>query len=55
MRLIFDDYNGYWVWVENHDENNELSPQFDTEHDAIKWQATMRKILTGHSDKKAER
>ena len=50
MRLICDDYDGFYVWVEDHDDNVELSPQFDLESDAIKWQARMKKIFTGHTD-----
>lgn len=47
MRLIFDDYDEFWVWVENIDENVELSPRFDEEIDAIEWQKKIKKILTG--------
>lgn len=55
MRLIFDEYEGIWVWVEDHDENIELSPHFDEEHDALQWQKHMKKIFTGHSQDKRER
>jgi hypothetical protein len=37
MRLILDDYNGVYVWVDNDNENEELSPHFDYEEDAIQW------------------
>lgn len=37
MRLILDDYNGVYVWVDDFDENDELSPHFDYEEDAIQW------------------
>ena len=37
MRLICDDYNQIYVWVEDHNEDLELSPHFDYEEDAIKW------------------
>jgi hypothetical protein len=37
MRLILDDYNQVYVWVDNDDENVELSPHFDYEEDAIQW------------------
>lgn len=47
MRLIFDDYDGVWVWVNDKDDNDELSPHFDEEHDAIQWQQRMKKIFTG--------
>lgn len=47
MRLIFDEYNGYWVWVSDTDDGEELSPQFDEERDAVQWQQRMKKIFTG--------
>jgi hypothetical protein len=37
MTLILDDYNGVYVWVDVNDHNNELSPHFDYEEDAIQW------------------
>lgn len=49
MRLIFDEYNGVWIWVSDSDENDELSPVFDLEEDAIRWQQRMKKILTGRT------
>jgi hypothetical protein len=55
MRLIQDDFEGVFVWVEDLDENIELSPQFDDEHSAILWKQRMKKILTGHDDSKGER
>ena len=45
MRLILDDYNQVYVWVDDLDENEELSPHFDYEEDAIQWQNRMRKEL----------
>jgi alpha-L-arabinofuranosidase len=47
MRLIFDEWNGVWVWVSDTDENVELSPQFDEENYALQWQQRMKKIFTG--------
>lgn len=47
MRLIFDDYDGVWVWVDDKNEDEELSPQFDEEHDAVEWQKRMKRIFTG--------
>lgn len=55
MKLIFDEFDGIYVWVEDHDENIELSPQFDEEQDAIEWQKRMKKIFTGHGEDKRER
>ena len=45
MRLILDDYNQVYVWVDDLDENDELSPHFDYKEDAIQWQNRMRKEL----------
>jgi hypothetical protein len=45
MRLILDDYNQVYVWVDDLNENEELSPHFDYEEDAIQWQNRMRKEL----------
>ena len=47
MKLIFDDFNGVWVWVLETDADVQLSPQFDEEFDAIQWQKRMKKIFTG--------
>jgi coproporphyrinogen III oxidase len=45
MKLICDDYNEVYVWVDDADENFELSPHFDYEEDAIEWHRRMRKEL----------
>lgn len=37
MRLILDDHNQVYVWVDDDNENEELSPHFDYEADAIQW------------------
>lgn len=47
MRLIFDEFEGVYVWVLDKDENHELSPRFDYEEDAIDWQKMMKKVFTG--------
>lgn len=47
MNLIFDDYEGVFIWVKNGDPDNELSPRFDTEEDAQEWYNTVRKIFKG--------
>ena len=31
MKLLSDEYNGIYVWVEDNDENIELSPHVDYE------------------------
>ena len=45
MKLINDEYNDCWVWVEDNDENQELSPHFDYEQDAIQWRDRMKDML----------
>lgn len=52
MKLLTDDWDGIYVWVEDHDENIELSPRFDYEEDAIQWQLRIKKIITGKDDSK---
>lgn len=47
MELICDDYNQVYVWVDNTDHNNELSPHFDYEDDALQWRDHMNNILNG--------
>lgn len=47
MRLICDDYDQVYVWVDDRDENIELSPHFDYEEDAIEWRDRIaQEILT---------
>lgn len=45
MRLILDDYNQVYVWVDDLNENEELIPHFDYEADAIQWRDRMRQEL----------
>jgi hypothetical protein len=45
VRLILDDYNQVYVWVDDLNENEELSPHFDYEEDAIEWRDRMRQEL----------
>jgi hypothetical protein len=52
MKLIPDDYNQVYVWVDDNDENEELSPHFDYEEDAIQWYKRIsRDILEEHGIK----
>jgi hypothetical protein len=51
VKLINDEYNDCWVWVEDHDENIELSPHFDYEEDATQWRDRMRKELDDSATK----
>jgi hypothetical protein len=45
MQLICDDIQNVYVWVEDHDENIELSPHFDYEEDALFWKDRMEQLL----------
>jgi hypothetical protein len=45
MKLILDDFNQVYVWVEDLDENIELSPHFDYEEDAVEWRDRMKREL----------
>ena len=45
MKLICDDYNEIYVWVDDLDENQELSPHFDYEEDALEWKERLLKEL----------
>lgn len=42
MKLLHDDYNLVYVWVDDNDENEELSPHFDYEDDAFQWFERMK-------------
>jgi len=50
MRLICDDYNQIYVWVEDLDENIELSPRFDYEEDAFQWRDRVASLLKGKNE-----
>ncbi len=45
MKLLCDDLDQIYVWVDYYDENIELSPHFDYEEDAIQWLEIMKKEL----------
>lgn len=45
MKLICDDYNQIYVWVDDQDHDLELSPHFDYEEDAIEWKNRMKREL----------
>lgn len=45
MRLICDDIDQVYFWVEDADENIELSPHFDYEEDAIEWKRRIEHLL----------
>jgi len=37
MKLLLDDYNQVYVWVDDLNEDDHLSPCFDYEQDALQW------------------
>lgn len=43
MKLLYDDLNQIYVWVDDLDENIELSPHFDYEEDAEQWFQRIKK------------
>ena len=45
MKLLCDDFNEIYVWVDDYDENIELSPHFDYEEDAHQWREKMKQEL----------
>lgn len=45
MKLIHDEYNDWWIWVEEKNHEIELSPPFDFEEDARLWKTRMINIL----------
>jgi hypothetical protein len=45
MKLVLDDYNQVYVWIDDFDEDNELSPRFDYEEDALNWKIQMKEQL----------
>ena len=45
MKLICDDYSEVYVWVDDLNEDHELSPRFDYEEDALQWKERMEKEL----------
>ena len=46
MRLINDEFNEVWVWVEDNNHDIALSPEFDFEEDARLWKTRMIHILS---------
>ena len=46
MKLLHDDLNQIYVWVDDFDENVELSPHFDYEEDADQWFQKIKEELS---------
>ena len=46
MKLICDDFQEVYVWVDDNNEDEELSPHFDYEEDALQWKQRMTKELS---------
>lgn len=45
MKMLYDDIVQIYVWVDDEDENIELSPHFDYEEDAEQWFIRMKQEL----------
>jgi hypothetical protein len=45
MKLLYDDYNQVYVWVDDYSEDDELSPHFDYEEDALEWKKRIKEEL----------
>ena len=43
MKLLSDDLNQIYVWVDDLNEDDELSPHFDYEEDAEQWYHRIKK------------
>lgn len=51
MKLIHDEYNEVWIWVNDYNEDIELSPQFDEKPYALAWRGRILKELDNDLDK----
>jgi len=47
MKLLADEWQGVYVWVDDMDENIDLSPRFDYEDDALQWRDRMLQEMIG--------
>ena len=45
MKMIRDDNNEVYVWVDSQHEEIELSPHFDYEEDAIQWRDRVKNLI----------
>lgn len=45
MKLLYDEFDSEWIWVDNYDENIEFSPRFDDQESAEKWRNAVAKEL----------
>jgi hypothetical protein len=51
MKLIQDEYNEVWIWVDDNNYDIELSPRFDEESYALAWRGRISKELDNDMDK----
>lgn len=49
MKLHSDDILQVYVWVDDDNEDEEISPRFDYEEDAILWKQRLEKKLNENS------
>ena len=45
MKLIRDEFDDEWIWVDDYDENIEYSPRYDDQESAEKWRNAVAKEL----------
>lgn len=45
MKLICDEINQVYIWVDDLNEDDELSPHFDYEEDALDWKDKISKHI----------
>ena len=45
MTLIYDDFDEVYVWVDSHDHDVELSPEYDDEASARQWYSRVSEIM----------
>ena len=51
MKLIYDEFDSEWLWVDDYDENIEFSPKFDEEEYAVAWRDKVAKELDNDINK----
>lgn len=46
MVIVYDSYYDYYVWVDSHNHDIELSPHFDSRTEAEEWKVTVAAKLS---------
>jgi hypothetical protein len=50
VKLIHDEYNEVWIWIDNLNHDIELSPRFDEQPYALAWRGRISKELDSEMD-----